>query len=331
MDWKAPTLTRLSSNTTSILRALAFAMVLAAGPCGGTSWATMLDDNRELLDATGTADLLGTADEAFAAAIAAELESAHQTSPAALSDGDAPKAEPSSPVCAKLARSAIDNDVPLAFFTRLIWQESRFDPRSVSRAGARGIAQLMPGTARMLGVTNPFNPDEALPKSAKLLRDLINRFGNPGLAAAAYNAGPGRVIAWLAGRKELPHETVAYVRIVTGREAVDWVAPGAAESDDVAEVDSCDKLAGVAAAEHRHVATARARAAEVARAEGVHAAQTAHTGARGPRQTAAKPAATKKSAAAKQAKTKAAVANRSEHHGHPAHVARARPARSHHA
>src|SRR5579864_6061331 len=146
-----------------------------------------------------------------------------------------------SPICAALAHSALANDVPLNFFTRLIWQESRFNPRSVSRAGALGIAQFMPATARLRGLVDPFNPKQALLKSAEFLRDLISRFGNAGLAAAAYNAGPGRVVEWLAGRRDLPSETIAYVRIVTGHEAADWTAP---ESQMVvADSPPCETLA----------------------------------------------------------------------------------------
>ncbi len=104
-------------------------------------------------------------------------------------------------ICAVLDRSASRNDLPLEFFTRLIWQESRFNPFSVSHAGAQGIAQFMPGTAHKVGLVDPFDPIEALPKSAALLRGLRVQFGNLGLAAAAYNAGPKRVEDWLAKRK----------------------------------------------------------------------------------------------------------------------------------
>src|SRR5215510_10360297 len=83
-------------------------------------------------------------------------------------------------ICATLEKSASANDIPVDFFVRLIWQESRFNPRSVSRAGALGIAQFMPATARLRGLADPFDPDQAIPKSAELLRDLIQRFGNAG-------------------------------------------------------------------------------------------------------------------------------------------------------
>jgi hypothetical protein len=114
--------------------------------------------------------------------------------------------------------------LPLEFLTRLIWQESRFDPRAVSPAGAQGVAQFMPKTAVWRGLADPFDPIEAITKSAELLRDLRTEFGNLGLAAAAYNAGPKRVQDWLTRRRSLPRETQAYVRIVTGRSAEEWMA-----------------------------------------------------------------------------------------------------------
>jgi hypothetical protein len=134
-------------------------------------------------------------------------------------------------ICAALDRSASQNNLPLDFFTRLIWQESRFNPFSVSHAGAQGIAQFMPGTAHRVGLVDPFDPIEALPKSAELLRDLRTKFGNLGLAAAAYNAGPKRVEDWLASRKLLPQETEAYVRIITGRSAQEWTGADAGTWD----------------------------------------------------------------------------------------------------
>ena len=124
--------------------------------------------------------------------------------------------------CEALAIAAASNDLPVDFFTRLIWQESRFNPYAVSRAGAQGVAQFMPGTARLRAVEDPFNPTEAIAKAAQLLHDLHREFGSLGLAAAAYNAGPGRVRDWLGGRRPLPGETRAYVLIVTGRTAEEW-------------------------------------------------------------------------------------------------------------
>ena len=127
-------------------------------------------------------------------------------------------------ICPALAAAATANDLPIDFFGALIWQESRFDPQAVSRAGAQGVAQFMPATASQRGLADPFDPVEAITKSAQLLRDLRHEFGNLGLAAAAYNAGPGRVRDWLGGRRDLPGETRAYVRLVTGRSAEEWIA-----------------------------------------------------------------------------------------------------------
>lgn len=128
-------------------------------------------------------------------------------------------------ICRTLAQAAADNDLSEEFLTRLIWQESRFDPKAVSPKGAQGIAQFMPQTAAMRGLANAFEPLEALRESTSYLRELRTTFsGNLGLAAAAYNAGPGAVEAWLAGRSMLPFETQAYVRIVTGYAAEAWTA-----------------------------------------------------------------------------------------------------------
>jgi hypothetical protein len=127
------------------------------------------------------------------------------------------------PGCGALESVAAAHDLPLDFFTRLIRQESNFDPKAVSRAGAQGIAQFMPGTARWRGLSDPFEPTEALKESARWLRELRDQFGNLGLAAAAYNAGPRRIRDWISGRGRLPNETRAYVRIVTGRLAEEWI------------------------------------------------------------------------------------------------------------
>ena len=130
-------------------------------------------------------------------------------------------------ICQMVDAAARANELPFEFFARVIWQESRFRSDAVgpvTRSGqrAQGIAQFMPLTAAERLLRNPFDPAEALPNSAKFLRDLQEQFGNLGLAAAAYNAGPTRVRDWLAGRRTLPSETQAYVRIVTGRRAEEW-------------------------------------------------------------------------------------------------------------
>ena len=167
-----------------------------------------------------------------------------ETTPAPPANGAASVAS----ICDALAAAAGENDLPVDFFARLIWQESRFDPRAVSRAGAQGVAQFMPATANARGLADPFDPIEAIAHSAKLLRDLRRELGNLGLAAAAYNAGPRRVRDWLAGRRGLPRETDAYVRIVTGQSPEQWarLKEGPAEMHFAHPVP-CPQIAGLVA------------------------------------------------------------------------------------
>lgn len=132
-------------------------------------------------------------------------------------------------MCLMIESAARANDLPLEFFARVIWQESRFQADAVgpmTRNGqrAQGIAQFMPGTASERGLLDPFNPVQALPKSAEFLSELRNQFGNLGLAAAAYNAGPRRVQEWLAGTGYMPQETRNYVFAITGSSVDDWAA-----------------------------------------------------------------------------------------------------------
>ena len=131
---------------------------------------------------------------------------------------------PTEQFCHALRGAAEASGIPVPFFARLIWQESRFKSNEVSQAGAQGVAQFMPKTAAEVGLDDPFDPMKALPASAKFLRKLRDDFGNLGLAAAAYNAGPGRIQKWLARESELPRETRDYVRIITGTKAEDWTA-----------------------------------------------------------------------------------------------------------
>ena len=116
--------------------------------------------------------------------------------------------------CDLIERAAAGVGMQPAFLARVIWRESRFDRLAVSRAGAQGIAQFMPGTAAERGLEDPWDPRQAIPAAASFLSDLKQKFGNYGLAAAAYNAGPNRVAAWLDGRARLPGETEDYVAAV---------------------------------------------------------------------------------------------------------------------
>lgn len=126
--------------------------------------------------------------------------------------------------CAALTSAAEVSNIPVAFFARLIWQESRFKLDQISSAGAQGVAQFMPRTATEVGLDDPFDPLKALPTSARFLRRLQDQFGNLGLAAAAYNAGSGRIRSWLARKDVLPAETQAYVRNITGNPAENWAS-----------------------------------------------------------------------------------------------------------
>jgi hypothetical protein len=135
------------------------------------------------------------------------------------------RAEPARPaitigrICDLIWVHARVNRLPEDFFARLIWKESRFDPGAISPAGAEGIAQFMPGTAAMRGLTDSFDPDLAIPASAKYLGELKARFGNLGLAAAAYNSGETRVTRWLSSGGFLPLETENYVLDIMGEPA----------------------------------------------------------------------------------------------------------------
>ena len=93
-----------------------------------------------------------------------------------------------------IQQAARDQGVDPALLKGLVQAESGFDPSSVSSVGAQGLTQLMPDTAKGLGVTNPFDPLQNLEGGARFLAGALKRFGgNEQLALAAYNAGPGAV------------------------------------------------------------------------------------------------------------------------------------------
>jgi hypothetical protein len=151
-------------------------------------------------------------------------------------------------MCLMIESAARAEDLPLEFFARVIWQESRFQADAVgpvTRNGqrAQGIAQFMPGTASERRLLDPFDPVQALPKSAEFLNELRGQFGNLGLAAAAYNAGPRRVQEWLAGSGGLPQETRNYVVAITGSTVDDWAAAGKnGRMPDRAPTSNCREL-----------------------------------------------------------------------------------------
>ena len=188
-----------------------------------------------------------------AAEAATETPAAEADKPA---DAETPAEEPIKPVattdaqksiCLLLESAARANGLPVEFFARVIWQESRFRPDAVgprTRSGkrAQGIAQFMPGTAAERDLLNPFDPIQALPKSAEFLRDLRREFGNLGLAAAAYNAGPRRVREWLAGSGPMPSETRHYVHAITGATVEQWAKGGDASDKKQQGGSDCGML-----------------------------------------------------------------------------------------
>ncbi|TLX00160.1 lytic transglycosylase domain-containing protein [Rhizobium sp. MHM7A] len=124
-------------------------------------------------------------------------------------------------LCLAIGHFAEANRLPPAYFARLIWRESTFRPDAVSIKGAQGIAQFMPGTAKLRGLEDSYQALEALRKSAQYLDELRNRFGNLGLAAAAYNAGENGLATYLTSGR-LPSETRSYVMAITAHTVEEW-------------------------------------------------------------------------------------------------------------
>jgi hypothetical protein len=150
-------------------------------------------------------------------------------------------------ICALIDRAADAHRLDPDYFARLIWKESRFDVKALSPKGAQGVAQFMPGTARLRGLDDPWNPEQAIPASAAYLAELRRRFGNLGLAAAAYNSGEARVERWLRVGGSLPAETEDYVLSITRRPA-EWFREAGREVEprplDAARpfVEACGRL-----------------------------------------------------------------------------------------
>jgi soluble lytic murein transglycosylase-like protein len=112
-------------------------------------------------------------------------------------------------VLAFIRAAEMRHALPLGLLEALVEVESAFEPGAISRAGAMGLSQLMPATARALGVLNPFDARANVDGGARYLRAMLDRFGSIRLALAAYNAGPGAVLR----SRGVPanNETPAYV------------------------------------------------------------------------------------------------------------------------
>lgn len=118
----------------------------------------------------------------------------------------------------------------------IIEQESAYDPLALSPAGAMGLMQLMPDTAWLLGVDDPFDPEQNIEGGVRYFSQQMDRFGSIELALAAYNAGPGAVDTW-GGVPPYP-ETVNYVNSIMGRylaESTPGVDPAIEQAVEEAE------------------------------------------------------------------------------------------------
>jgi hypothetical protein len=122
---------------------------------------------------------------------------------------------------------AIEEGLDPDLFLKLVQAESSFNPNAGSSAGAIGLAQLMPGTAAELGV-DPYDPEQNLRGGARYLKQQLDRFGDPALALAAYNAGPGAVEEY--GGIPPYAETQGYVQKILG-------APGGSYTDRTFNAD----------------------------------------------------------------------------------------------
>lgn len=185
----------------------ALALVLCAGPAAAeglnlsTKGRATMASQFSVLDRRGAAQYAGSSRLRPASAAPA---------PAAV---PAYSGRYAGPLLGAARDAARRHGVPEDLFARLVQQESGWNPRAVSHKGAMGLAQLMPGTAQLLGV-NPADPAQNLEGGARYLRMQYDRFGTWRLALAAYNAGPGAVERH--GGVPPYRETQGYVRAILG-------------------------------------------------------------------------------------------------------------------
>lgn len=121
---------------------------------------------------------------------------------------------PSSKYDGIISRMSEKYNVPEQFIRSVIRAESDFNPNSLSSAGAMGLMQLMPETAKSVGVTDPYDPEQNIEGGTKLLKSYIDKYGDLKLVLAAYNAGPGAVAKY--GGVPPYEETQNYIKKVLG-------------------------------------------------------------------------------------------------------------------
>ena len=155
---------------------------------------------------------------------AAPVGATAAAAPSLMSVDGASELPSGTPFAAEITAAAKRHGVDPALLAGLVKQESGFNPNAVSPAGARGLTQLMPGTAASLGVSDPLDPAQALDGGAKYLREQLDRFGGDvARALGAYNAGPGAVQRH--GGVPPYAETQNYVRAVQANAADFRTAP----------------------------------------------------------------------------------------------------------
>lgn len=166
--------------------------------------------------------------------LAAAIDKAQKPkTPANVGDSDL-QVDTSSPWYARAVQIAQEEGLDPVIFTRLVAQESKFDPGATSAKGARGLTQLMPDTAAGLGVTDAYDPEQALRGGARYLKQNLDRYGGDyTMALAAYNAGPGNVDTY--GGIPPFSETQDYVRRIMGTPKAP-AAPAAADSSSAFSV-----------------------------------------------------------------------------------------------
>ena len=201
------------------LRITALLLALAAAPAAASTGGAQATDDVPVAvtpSSTGGQGIEPTA-SASGGAVAGAADSA------APAPDPVPAAAPAGPIFAAdvpygplIATTARRYGLSVSLFTALVWQESGFNARARSRAGARGLTQLMPGTARELGVRHVYDPAENLDGGARYLVTQIRRFASVELGLAAYNAGPNAVYR----AKGIPKitETRRYVRNIVAIE-----------------------------------------------------------------------------------------------------------------